>query len=64
MILTNTFGSRKRRIIENKMIDRFAEINITAGKLAKEAVIRSGKKSFDRWKFTSTKFYLYLRSRK
>ena len=26
MILTNTFGSRKRRIIENKMIDRFAEI--------------------------------------
>ena len=44
MILTNTFGSRKRRIIENKMIDRFAEINITAGKLAKEAVIRSGKK--------------------
>lgn len=44
MILTNTFGSRKRRIIENKMIDKFAEINITAGKLAKESVVRSGKK--------------------
>ncbi len=44
IILTNTFGSRKRRLIENNLLDKYKDLNITAGKIAIQAV-RSSKKN-------------------
>ena len=43
VIVTNSFGSRKRRLIENKLGHKFNELNKLAGKLAKEAVKKSRK---------------------
>ena len=43
VIVTNSFGSRKRRLIENKLGHKFNELNKLAGKLAKEAVKKSKK---------------------
>ena len=36
VIVTNTFGSRKRRLVENKLTHKYIELNKLAGKLAKE----------------------------
>ena len=44
MILTNTFGSRRRRLEDNQIENRFEELNFTALKLARESVKVSGKK--------------------
>lgn len=44
MILTNTFGSRRRRLEDNQIEHRFEELNLTALKLARESVKVSGKK--------------------
>ncbi len=44
VIVTNTFGSRKRRLIENGLLKEYKNLNILAGKLAKKAVARSKKK--------------------
>ncbi len=44
VIVTNTFGSRRRRLIENKLEKKFKELNINAGKLAVKAVKKSKKK--------------------
>jgi len=44
VIVTNSFGSRKRRLIENNLEKKFKELNTTAGKLAVEAVKKSKKK--------------------
>ena len=38
VIVTNSFGSRKRRLIENKLGHKFKELNKLAGKLARDAV--------------------------
>lgn len=43
VIVTNSFGSRKRRLIENNLEKKFNELNITAGKLAAKAVKKSKK---------------------
>ena len=43
IILTNTFGSRKRRLIENNLLDKYKDLNITAGKIAIQAVRSSQK---------------------
>ena len=44
VIVTNSYGCRKRRLIENKLKKKFKILNETAGKLAKKAVIKSKKK--------------------
>jgi len=44
IILTNTFGSRRRRLEDNQIEHRFEELNFTALKLARESVKESGKK--------------------
>ena len=44
VIVTNTFGSRKRRLIENKLEGKYKYLNQTAGKLARYAAIKSKKK--------------------
>ena len=44
IILTNTFGSRRRRLEDNQIENRFEELNFTALKLAKESVKESGRK--------------------
>ncbi len=44
VIVTNSFGCRKRRLIENNLEKKFKELNITAGKLAVKAVKKSKKK--------------------
>jgi len=43
VIVTNSFGSRKRRLIENNLGKKFKILNETAGKLARKAVIKSKK---------------------
>ena len=43
VIVTNSFGSRKRRLIENKLGHKFKELNKLAGKLARDAVKKSKK---------------------
>jgi len=44
IILTNTFGSRRRRLEENNLLTEFENLNLTALKIAEEAVKKSGKK--------------------
>ena len=44
VIVTNTFGCRKRRLMENKLSHKFTQLNKLAGKLAKDAVLKSKKK--------------------
>ena len=44
VIVTNTFGSRKRRLIDNNLEEKFKELNVSAGKLAVKAVKKSKKK--------------------
>jgi len=44
VIVTNSFGSRKRRLIENNLEKKFERLNTTAGKLAVKAVKKSKKK--------------------
>lgn len=44
IILTNTFGSRRRRLEENNLLSEFENLNLTALKIAEEAVKKSGKK--------------------
>ena len=43
IILTNTFGSRRRRLEENNLLSEFENLNLTALKIAEEAVKKSGK---------------------
>ena len=43
VIVTNTFGSRKRRLIENNLEKKFKVLNVAAGKLAVKAVKKSKK---------------------
>ena len=43
VIVTNSFGSRRRRLVENNLEKKFNELNITAGKLAAKAVKKSKK---------------------
>ena len=45
VIVTNSFGSRKRRLIENNLEKKYNILNKLAGKLAKKAVKKSKKKS-------------------
>ena len=44
IIVTNSFGSRKRRLIENNLAKEYKNLNVLAGKLAKKAVAMSKKK--------------------
>lgn len=44
VIVTNSFGSRKRRMVENNIIGKYAHLNRLAGSLAKKAVKLSKKK--------------------
>ena len=44
VIVTNSFGSRKRRLIENNLENKYKNLNKLAGKLAKMAVKKSKKK--------------------
>ena len=44
VIVTNSFGSRKRRLIENGLLKEYKKLNTIAGKLAKTAVYKSKKK--------------------
>ena len=43
VIVTNSFGCRKRRLIENNLEKKFVKLNKTAGILAKQAVKKSKK---------------------
>ena len=43
VIVTNSFGSRRRRLIENNLEKKFNVLNVTAGKLAAKAVKKSKK---------------------
>ena len=38
IIVTNSFGSRRRRLIENNLENKYAELNKLAGALEKKAV--------------------------
>ncbi len=44
VIVTNSFGSRKRRLIENNLEKEFKKLNIISGELAVKAVKKSKKK--------------------
>ena len=44
VIVTNSFGSRKRRLIENNLEKKFKELNVISGKLAVWAVKKFKKK--------------------
>ena len=44
VILTNTFGSRRRRLEENNLLSQFENLNLIALKIAEQAVKKSGKK--------------------
>ena len=44
VIVTNSFGSRRRRLIENNLKNKYKSLNKLAGKLAKIAVKKSKKK--------------------
>ena len=44
VIVTNSFGSRRRRLIENNLENKYKNLNKLAGKLAKIAVKKSKKK--------------------
>ena len=44
VIVTNSFGSRRRRLIENNLENKYKSLNKLAGKLAKIAVKKSKKK--------------------
>ena len=44
VIVTNTFGSRKRRLIENNLSHKYKYLNQMAGKLARIAVKKSKRK--------------------
>ena len=44
VIVTNSFGSRKRRLIENNLLSQYKRLNKLAGILAKKAVKKSKKK--------------------
>ncbi len=44
VILTNTFGARKRRLLENNLIDKYKSMNELACEIAKKAVLKSNKK--------------------
>ena len=44
IILTNTFGSRRRRLEENNLLSKFENLNLIALKIAEQAVKKSGKK--------------------
>ena len=44
IILTNTFGSRRRRLEENNLLSQFENLNLIALKIAEQAVKKSGKK--------------------
>ena len=44
VIVTNSFGSRKRRLIENNLENKYKSLNKLAGKLAQIAVKKSKKK--------------------
>ena len=44
VIVTNSFGSRKRRLIENNLEKKFKKLNIISGELAVKAVKKSRKK--------------------
>ena len=44
VIVTNSFGSRKRRLIENNLEKKYKNLNRLAGKLAQDAVKKSKKK--------------------
>ena len=55
IILTNTFGSRKRRLIENNLLNRYQDLNTIAGKIAKQAV-HSSKKNIIIAKYSPTNF--------
>ena len=44
VIVTNSFGSRRRRLIENNLDNKYAELNKTAGILARKSVEISKKK--------------------
>ena len=59
IIVTNSFGSRKRRLIENGLVKEYKNLNVLAGKLAKKAVAKSKKKNFNCWKSATSKFYLF-----
>jgi len=43
VIVTNSFGSRKRRLIENNLAQKYAKLNKLAGALAKKAATKSKK---------------------
>ena len=45
VIVTNSFGSRRRRLIENNLENKYKNLNKLAGKLAKIAVKKSKKKN-------------------
>ena len=61
VIITNSFGSRKRRMIENGVLSKFKSANKMAGILAKKSSAKIEKKSFDSWKLTTATFYLFFR---
>ena len=44
VIVTNSFGSRRRRLIENNLENKYKNLNKLAGKLAKIAIKKSKKK--------------------
>ncbi len=44
VIVTNSFGSRKRRLIENGVLKKYKNLNELAGRLAKRAVLKSKRK--------------------
>ena len=44
VIVTNSFGSRKRRLIENNLEKEFKKLNVISGELAVKAVKKSKKK--------------------
>ena len=63
VIVTNSFGSRRRRLIENNLENKYAQLNKLAGSLAKKAVRISKKKNYDCRKPSPSKFYIYGRPR-
>ena len=61
VIVTNNFSSRRVRLIENRVENKFDYVNKKSCELAIKARDISKKKYFNSWQFTSSKWNVHRR---
>ena len=59
IIVTNSFGSRKRRLIENGLVKEYKNLKRSSRKIGKKSCSYVQEKGFDCWKSATSKFYLF-----